>query len=69
MEVLVHQFNFGDLTIEELDAIHQTIQNNFPEMKVISLPNTFSLGVYDLQDLKNLGNYILDFVEKVENNG
>lgn len=68
MNVLVHQFNMYDLRLDEAQEIHSQLQNTFPDMKIVSLPSTSSLCIMDVEELKEIGNWILNLVEEIENN-
>lgn len=37
-------------------------------MKIVSLPSTSSLCIMDVEELKEIGNWILNLVEEIENN-
>lgn len=64
-EIIIMRFDIEKLDLDEAYNIYLDIQKKFPEHKVLAIPNGVSLQTLDKEELQNIVNHIVNFMEEL----
>lgn len=64
-EIIVMRFDLEKLDLDEAYNIFLNIRKNFPQHKVVAVPNEISLQFLDKKELQNIVDHIVNFMEEL----
>lgn len=64
-DIIVMRFDIEKLNLDEAYDIFLDIQKKFPKHKVLAMPNGISLQFLDKEELQNIVDHIVNFMEEL----